>query len=91
MVKAKIIIVNVNSIKEKVFDKKLKIAITALKEATPIKTGKARDGWCIVKHSIVNDVNYINKLNNGTSKQAPKYFVEQTLLSLGFKLSGTVI
>lgn len=33
---------------------------------------------------IVNDAPYISYLNAGSSKQAPAYFVEQTLLSNGF-------
>lgn len=33
---------------------------------------------------VINDAPYISYLNAGSSKQAPAYFVEQTLLSNGF-------
>jgi len=59
---------------------------------TPVKTGKARRGWQsdnvkdIDGYSgavIVNDVEYISYLNNGSSKQAPAYFIEQVLIRIG--------
>lgn len=64
-----------------------------LKRETPVDTGKARDGWRIdANGNIVNDVDYIDRLNEGTSKQAPKYFIEQTILShTGVKPSGTIV
>lgn len=55
-----------------------------IKEATPIDTGRARNGWQLEKdykgNSIVNDVPYIPSLNDGHSKQAPSYFIERTVL-----------
>jgi len=33
--------------------------------------------------TISNDVDYISELNNGHSKQAPKYFIEQVLSKIG--------
>ncbi len=36
-------------------------------------------------HYIENDADYISYLNAGWSKQAPSYFIEQTLISNGFE------
>lgn len=51
-----------------------------LREATPVDTGRAQDGWEIDlsgdNPEIRNDVPYIGALNNGHSKQAPALFVE---------------
>jgi hypothetical protein len=58
----------------------LKKTLFALKEATPVDTGEARDGWHLNKNTIENDVPHINFLNEGTSKQAPAHFIEQTIL-----------
>lgn len=55
--------------------------VEALRNATPIDTGKARAGWQSTSKGITNDVEYIDNLNEGTSKQAPPYFIERTLLS----------
>jgi hypothetical protein len=55
--------------------------IQALKAATPVDTGQARDGWRYEDGKIINDVEYISELNEGTSKQAPAYFIERTLLA----------
>ena len=67
---------------------------TALKEATPIDTGLARASWRInlLKDNveIINDVPYIEYLNNGSSKQAPAYFVEATALKYGKPL-GVIV
>jgi hypothetical protein len=55
--------------------------IDALKEATPVDTGRARDGWKLRDNKIVNEVEYIDDLNTGSSKQAPSHFIERTLLA----------
>lgn len=52
-----------------------------LVEATPIDTGEARRGWRIEGKDIINDVEHVAKLNEGSSKQAPEYFIEKTVLS----------
>ena len=66
--------------------------INALRGATPVDTGRARDGWHLEKDKIVNDVEYISDLNQGTSRQAPAYFVEKTLLAQkGVRPSGTIV
>lgn len=66
--------------------------VSALKVATPVKTGKARDGWRYENNSIINDVEYIDELNQGTSKQAPSNFIESTLLAQeGIKPNGVIV
>lgn len=62
-------------------DKKARFLTEKLRAVTPVDTGKARDGWKYQNGAISNDVEYIDLLNRGTSKQAPSYFIEKTLLS----------
>lgn len=68
-------------------------AIAKLREATPVDTGHARDGWRLDGNgNIVNDVEYIEDLNNGHSQQAPSHFVEKTLLSMPeVKANGFIV
>ena len=69
-----------------------KTLVTALKDATPVDTGKARDGWKSTEEGISNDVEYIDKLNGGSSRQAPEHFVERTLLAhKGIHPSGIIV
>jgi hypothetical protein len=74
-------LLEVSSIKEKLAEKKINECVTALRDATPVDTGKARDGWKVVGKSIQNDVEYIDRLNEGSSPQAPTHFIEKTLLA----------
>jgi hypothetical protein len=55
--------------------------LLALKAATPVDTGEARDSWHILGDKLANTADHISKLNQGTSKQAPSYFIEKTLLA----------
>jgi hypothetical protein len=66
-------------------------AVQALKAATPVDTGEAKDGWQLERAVSVDDVarienavEHIVYLNAGHSQQSPRYFVETTLLRLGF-------
>jgi len=71
---------------------KLNKIVSDLKEATPVDTGFARDHWKLDKNSISNTTEYIQYLNQGTSKQAPEYFIEKTLLAQpGVRPSGTIV
>jgi len=64
-----------------------------LKVVTPVDKGRARLGWFdeiernryggFTGGSIINEVPYIGRLNTGHSQQAPKYFIEQTLVKIG--------
>jgi hypothetical protein len=62
-------------------------ATKTLRIVTPVDTGEARSGWYLKKGLdglfIINDVEHIIHLNNGHSKQAPRYFIEQTLSTVG--------
>jgi hypothetical protein len=55
--------------------------VEKLKEATPVDTGYARDAWRVKDSKIVNEAPYISELNAGSSKQAPSYFIEKTVLA----------
>jgi HK97 gp10 family phage protein len=78
--------------------KKTDNLIDKLKEATPVDTGLARASWVLVKnlsrekrYTIMNNVPYIEQLNNGSSKQAPKHFIEMTALAAGGTPVGTIV
>ena len=68
-------------------------ATEQLRVVTPVDTGEARLGWTndikrnsrgkLLDASIINEVEHISYLNNGHSKQAPKYFIEQVLTKIG--------
>jgi hypothetical protein len=73
--------------------KRILYATAQLKIVTPVDTGEAREGWLqVVERSsrgkflsgtILNNVEHISTLNNGHSRQAPKYFIEQVLSTIG--------
>jgi hypothetical protein len=64
-----------------------------LRQVTPVDTGEARSGWYnemdftmrgkLLSGTIINEVEHISELNNGSSQQAPKYFIEQVLSKIG--------
>jgi hypothetical protein len=67
-------------------------ATSQLKLVTPVDTGKARSGWYNRKIKeldgtdggfIINEVEYVGRLNSGSSTQAPKNFIEQVLIKIG--------
>jgi cytoplasmic iron level regulating protein YaaA (DUF328/UPF0246 family) len=74
-------------------EERINYAVTQLKIVTPVDTGEARSGWrsLVIKTrrgqylsgSILNPVDHISHLNNGHSKQAPQYFIEQVLSTIG--------
>lgn len=73
-----------------------KLALEDLKQATPIDTGFARKSWELKyvfgKITIENTAPYINALNHGHSKQAPSFFIENTLLrNPQLKPVGTIV
>ena len=83
----------VNSMAFDEIEDRMDYSVKTLKIVTPVDTGKARSGWsykanrdrknAFLSGFIKNDVSYISQLNNGTSKQAPKYFIEQVLSTIG--------
>lgn len=74
-------------------ESRIDLADQTLKQVTPVDTGEARRGWRTRKFRDANDglidavienkVKHISYLNNGHSKQAPKYFIEQVLMKIG--------
>jgi hypothetical protein len=73
--------------------KRILYATAQLKIVTPVDTGEAREGWLHVVErstrgrflsgSILNRVEHISALNSGHSQQAPRYFIEQVLSTIG--------
>jgi len=76
-------------------------AISDLRDATPKDSGFAADSWYFQKegkdlltgyenYSLTNSAPYIETLNNGSSRQAPKRFIEKTLFKY-FESDGIVV
>lgn len=53
--------------------------LDALRAATPVETGRAREGWHMTETGLRNDVPYVGRLNAGSSRQAPAGFVEAAI------------
>lgn len=57
--------------------------LATVKKYTPIKEGRARQGWRMARsskgNSIVNRVPYIGRLEEGSSTQAPNGMIEPTI------------
>lgn len=69
--------------------------VAELRAATPVLTGLAKSSWVVIKNSnydyfVRNTVDYIGELNAGSSKQAPKYFIESISLKYGRPV-GTIV
>jgi len=78
--------------KKEEVSKKMGALLKNLKEATPVDTGKARDSWRQEGQSVVNDVDYIEELNKGSSVQAGPRFIEKTVLATsGVLPNGRVV
>lgn len=66
-------------------DQKMDRATQLLREVTPVDTGFARSRWVNRKNIILpggvieNDAPYIVFLNQGSSRQAPAFFIERVL------------
>jgi len=50
-----------------------------IRPRTPIDSGQARRGWRKEDNRVVNRVPYIQRLEQGWSKQAPRGFVNQSI------------
>ena len=81
-----------NKVVKKEKNKVINKSLANLKAATPVDTGEAQKGWYRDGDTIRNDVDHIEYLNEGSSKQAPSHFIEKTLLAQkGIKPSGTIV
>jgi len=68
---------------------------TELANATPVDTGLAKNSWILYPNiygaaTIENNVEYINRLNEGSSKQAPAHFIERIALKYGTPAGAVV-
>jgi hypothetical protein len=66
-----------------------------LEEATPVDTGLAKESWSLeftdsTTAVVSNSQEYIDYLNKGSSKQAPRYFIERTIMNNGFKVKELI-
>lgn len=90
----KALLTQIGNEREKYLIKQSNRLLEDLANETPVDTGLARDSWKLDigsgKAVISNDVEYIESLNNGHSKQAPSHFVESTALKYG-KPVGAIV
>ena len=65
-------------------------AFAGIKRVTPVDTGRARNAWFLDRDktsvTFTNNVDYIKRLNEGHSKQAPPRFIEQVV----FRFLGVI-
>jgi hypothetical protein len=64
--------------------------LLAMKSATPVDTGEAQASWSYISTPdsmsvgyLLNDTDYIKYLNQGSSDQAPAYFIETVAAYFG--------
>ena len=99
MIKIKGIAATMRSLREQVNSeiskqkaKEMDTIVTKLAQATPKDTGEAAAGWKREGDTIVNRVEHIDYLNEGSSQQAPARFVEKTVLEhQGVSPSGIIV
>jgi len=79
------------SLAEATISERTAFTTEALRSVTPVDTGFAASRWkykmTTINGELVgkidNDAPYIGILNTGYSKQAPPFFIEQVLLTIG--------
>ena len=68
-------------------ESRTKFAVESLQSVTPVLTGYTASRWTHEMEDgvgvITNDAPYIDRLNEGHSKQAPPKFIELTLMAIG--------
>jgi hypothetical protein len=79
---------------QKQFTAILTTAVNELKSVTPVDTKLASESWSLAvdgqEAEITNAQEYVKFLNAGSSKQAPAFFIEQTMLNYG-KPKGSIV
>lgn len=79
---------------KKIARKEVNAMISELKANTPVDTGFARDSWSSSETDryfiVENSAEYIEYLNEGSSKQAPARFIEAVALKYGDPI-GTIV
>lgn len=85
---------NLKKQKDKLFKAKCENIKEHLVAVTPVDTGLARASWQLNvfkdKATISNNQDYIERLNQGSSKQAPSHFIEGVVLQYG-KPAGSIV
>lgn len=83
-----------SKITESEMRRSLAAMLVMLNNATPEDTGYAKSRWVVMgefpRFRVENDTSYIEHLNNGSSKQAPKFFIESIALRFGVP-NGTIV
>ena len=64
------------------FQMKLR-ALSAAMNATPVRTGRLKNGWTIKGDRIENPVEYAQYVNDGTPRMAPRSMTGAALKVLG--------
>ena len=74
------------------YEKTKKKLFNNIREATPVDTGRAKAGWVNDTNLISNQVEYVDDLNNGSSKREPLFFIEKAVLSTpGVVVVGQIV
>ena len=78
---------------EKVFSRIASNTLTIAKQNTPIRSGRARRSWTEkptrTGFEVQNSVPYIEQLEKGRSKQAPRGIIQPTTRAVSRKISQT--
>jgi len=79
-------------IEKRRYERNVSAMIAELEAATPVDTGFAASRWeskgFFPSMRVENDASYIERLNQGSSKQAPAFFVERIALRFGKPLGS---
>ena len=59
-------------------------------EMTPVRTGRLRDGWQKEGLDVINDVEYLSYVNDGTVHQLPQRFVERAKAATLERIDGHI-
>jgi hypothetical protein len=74
--------------------KNVALMVAELRAETPVDTGHAQSSWTVTRKNygfeVANSAEYIQYLNEGSSKQAPAYFIERIALKYGVPY-GTIV
>lgn len=61
-----------------------------VREMTPVRTGRLRDGWQKEGLDVINDVEYLSYVNDGTQHQLPQRFVERAKAATLERIDGHI-
>jgi len=76
---------------DKIIDIELDIIdVDTIKLKTPVKTGKLRDGWRVDDGDIVNEVDYADKVENGTVETPGHFMAERSVPQMEDRMQDKV-